>query len=162
MIRTATVLGLTSMAFLASCARNEPAAPPTGQPSVAGETEPTSKPLHASRRADISSIRLEEFFALHEAGMVMVFDARPAVFHAMGHIPGAISLPKDGCDKAILARNDEINAALAAGKTLVVYCTGLLCPDARAVAMRLAAYGHPARIFSGGLDAWRDAGMPTE
>jgi rhodanese-related sulfurtransferase len=92
----------------------------------------------------------------------MIFDARPAVFHAMGHIPGAISLPKNGCDEAILARGDEIRTALAGGRTLVVYCTGLLCPDARAVAMRLASYGHPARIFSGGWDAWRDAGMPTE
>ena len=34
--------------------------------------------------------------------------------------------------------------------------------DARAVAMHLSGFGYPSSIFSGGWDAWADAGMPEE
>ena len=120
------------------------------------------KPVRMNGRGEVSSISFEEFFQLHQAGQTLVFDARLPVFYHLGHIPGAINLPKNHCDKAIAAREGEIKQALAAGKTIVVYCSGPLCPDARTVARHISGFGHPASVFSGGWDAWREAGMPAE
>ena len=113
-------------------------------------------------RGEVTSISLEQFFLLQQSDKALIFDARPSFFYSLGHIPGAINLPKNNCDEAINARESEIKAAIANGKTLVVYCSSITCPDARAVAIHLSGFGYPASIFSGGWDAWKDAGMPTE
>jgi rhodanese-related sulfurtransferase len=112
--------------------------------------------------AKVTSIGFDGFFALHQEGKTLVFDSRPAYHHQLGHIPGAASLPKDVGPDAIAAVENDIKQALAAGKTIVVYCSGMLCADARTLARRLAAAGYPASVFSGGWDAWRDAGLPVE
>ncbi len=67
-----------------------------------------------------------------------------------------------GCDEAIHEKEAEIKSALAAGKTLVVYCSGPGCPDARTVAMHISGFGYPASVFSGGWKAWQEAELPTE
>lgn len=56
----------------------------------------------------------------------------------------------------------EIRAAKAAGKPVVFYCTDAACPDARAMAERLAAKGHDVSILEGGFAMWKEAGLPTE
>jgi rhodanese-related sulfurtransferase len=56
----------------------------------------------------------------------------------------------------------RLKSAVAAGKPIIVYCSGLLCPDARTVAIHISGYGHPAKIFSSGYDAWKKAGLPTD
>ena len=113
-------------------------------------------------RGKVSSISLTDFFPLHESGKVLLFDARPGFFYSLGHIPGAINLPKDGCDAQIDKRESELKAAIAAKKTIVIYCTNLLCPDARAVATHLADRGYSSAVLSGGWETWKDSGMPTE
>jgi rhodanese-related sulfurtransferase len=110
----------------------------------------------------VSSITLEDFFLLHQSGKVLVIDARPAIFHQFGHIPGSISIPAKNCDPLIARREALIKAAVADGKTIVTYCSGLMCPDARTVARQISSFGYPASVFSGGWDAWKEAGMPTE
>jgi len=153
-------LSLAAWLPLAACA---PTASEQAAPAAAEPRQPDfKKPVRMNGRGEISSISLEEFFQLHQSGMAMVFDARLPVFYQLGHIPGAINLPKQNCDAAINAREGEIKRALAEGKTIVVYCSGLLCPDARTVARHISGFGHPASVFSGGWDAWREAGMPTE
>ena len=174
MTRLRTILGAPVLALaLAACAE-KPAVPPLdGQatlakpgPAAQKSTEKKStykKPrIGMNERGDVSSISLEQFFLLHQSGKALVIDARPKFFYNLGHIPGAISLPKNNCDEQIAGREAEIKSALAAGKTIVVYCTGLTCPDARTVAMHIAGFGHSATIFSGGWNAWTDAGMPVE
>jgi rhodanese-related sulfurtransferase len=159
---------------LAACA-DKPAGPPfdgasnhtdpdpagTPRKAPAGEAE-YKKPIRMHDRGKISSISLEDFFMLHQSGKTLVIDARPAIFHQFGHIPGAISLPAKNCDPVIARREDEIKKAVADGKTIVTYCSGLLCPDARTVAAHISGFGYPASVFSGGWDAWKDAGMPVE
>jgi rhodanese-related sulfurtransferase len=153
-------LALAAFLPLAACA------PPAAEQEVPAAAEPPpaeyKKPVRMNGRGKLSSISLEEFFQLHQSGMAMVFDARLPVFYQLGHIPGAINLPKQNCDKAIAARENEIKRALAEGKTIVVYCSGLMCPDARTVARHISGFGHPASVFSGGWDAWSEAGMPAE
>ncbi|MFZ9940920.1 MAG: rhodanese-like domain-containing protein [Luteolibacter sp.] len=113
-------------------------------------------------RGEVSSISLDEMFALQSSGNALIFDARPGYLFHLGHIPGAESLPKSNCENAIDEMDERLKATVASGKTIVVYCSGLMCPDARAVAYHISGYGHPAKIFSGGYNAWKSAGLPTD
>ena len=111
-------------------------------------------------RGEVSSISLTGFFALQQSGKALIFDARAAFFYQLGHIPGAINLPKNHCDESIAARESEIKTALATGKSLIVYCSSITCPDARTVAIHISGFGYPVKIFSGGWEAWKEADLP--
>jgi rhodanese-related sulfurtransferase len=175
MTRRRTILGAPVLALaLAACAE-KPAKPPVdgaasgaNPAQAAAQNAPAKKPeykrppIGMNDRGDVSSISLEKFFLLHESGKALVFDARPKFFYNLGHVPGAISLPKNNCDEQIASHEQKIKSALAEGKSIVVYCTSLTCPDARTVAMHIAGFGYSSTIFSGGWDAWKDAGMPVE
>ena len=154
--------GLALALALASCAgpaRQTPTPPPQGPPPPAAKPE-SKKPVLMNRRGAVSSISLDDFFALQQSGKTLIFDARAAFFYQLGHIPGAINLSKNDCDQSIAARESEIKAALAAGKILIVYCSSITCPDARTVAIHLSGFGYPVRIFSGGWEAWKEADLP--
>jgi rhodanese-related sulfurtransferase len=163
MTRRWTRLLVPGIALAFTACATPPAKPPVKENAVIAQAKPKyKKPPRMNGRGEVSSISLEDFFALQESGKALIYDARPGFFYGLGHIPGAINLPKNNCDEKIAARESEIKSALAAGKTIVVYCTSLTCPDARAVAMHLSGFGYPATIYSGGWDAWKEAGMPTE
>ncbi len=165
MSRPGSILAAPLLAMALTACADKPAEAPAHKPAPGGTQEaekPYKKPIRMHDRGKISSISLEEFFLLHQSGKTLVIDARPTIFHQFGHIPGAISLPAKNCDPAIASREEEIKAALAEGKTIVTYCNGLLCPDARTVAMHISGFGYPASVFSGGWDAWKEAGMPVE
>jgi 3-mercaptopyruvate sulfurtransferase SseA len=157
------LLAVAGALLPASCADRveTPAAPPVRAEQAEAAPAFRKKP-RMNGRGEVTSIPLDKFFGLHQSGKVMVFDARLGFFHGLGHIPGAISLPLKNCDEAIHRREAEIKAALAAGKTIVVYCSGITCPDARSVARHLSGFGYPASVFSGGWDEWKSAGLPAE
>jgi rhodanese-related sulfurtransferase len=136
-------------------------APHAAAPAAAPNIKKDQK-RNAGITAKVSSIGLDELFILHQEGRLLLLDSRPAYYHQLGHIPGSLSLPKDGGTAAVGAMEDQLKQALASDRTIVVYCSGTLCADARTVARRIASAGYPARIFSGGWDAWRDAGLPVE
>ncbi len=143
---------------LASCAQPARQAAVQETPAAA-----VKKPVRMNGRGKITSISLTELFALQQAGQVLLYDARPAFFYALGHLPGALNLPKSSdCDAEISKRETEIKAALAAKKTIVIYCTNLTCPDARTIAIHLAGFGYPSSTLTGGWDAWKESGLPTE
>lgn len=150
-----------------SCApqSTEPSKPaPAAKKQAAPETSPAppKKKPRLNGRGKVSSISVEDFFVLQQSGSVLLYDARPAFFYKLGHIPGAISMPKNRSEWDIPAREAEIKVAIAAKKTIVVYCTNFACPDARTVARRLAGYGYSSSTLTGGWDSWKDAGLPTE
>jgi 3-mercaptopyruvate sulfurtransferase SseA len=150
---------------LTACADKHADTPPTsGSPEKTPQQSEKKykKPIRMHDRGKVSSISLEDFFLLQQSGKTLIIDARPTIFHQFGHIPGAISIPAKNCDPVIAGREEEIKKAIADGKTIVTYCSGLLCPDARTVAMHISGFGYPASVFSGGWDAWKDAGMPVE
>lgn len=151
---------------LGSCAdsaKEPPASPPVATRSTSPAAKPESKkPVRMNGRGTISTISLGDFFALQQSGTALILDARPSFFYHLGHIPGAVNLPKNRCDEAIAAREATIKTALAAGKSIVVYCSSSTCPDARSVAIHLSGFGYPSRIFTGGWEAWREADMPGE
>ena len=124
--------------------------------------EKARPPKAAERRGRLSAIPLEVLFAKQQSGEVLIYDVRPAFIAAFGKIPGAISWPKSEFAKQLPAREPEIRRAATAGKVVVLYCTDAACPDARAVAEKLAARGHDVSVLEGGYAAWKDAGMETE
>jgi rhodanese-related sulfurtransferase len=161
MLMAALAAGLATQACTPAPTEAPPPTAPA-RPTAAPVGKKAKKPAAASVSEKVTSIGFDGFFALHQEGKALVFDSRPAYHHQLGHIPGAVSLPKDAGPDAIAAVENDIKQALAAGKTIVVYCSGMLCADARTVARRIAAAGYPASVFSGGWDAWTDAGLPVE
>ncbi|MGA0845984.1 MAG: rhodanese-like domain-containing protein [Luteolibacter sp.] len=159
----ATLLGL------ASCISRE-ADPTKHQQTQLNSADPSSNTANSQtaekptqrKRGEVSSIGFDEFFQLHQADKTLPIDARPSYFYHLGHIPGAINLPKSVEIEPNTALIQQLNRASNEERALVVYCNGLLCPDARTIARRLARIGFDTYIFSGGWNAWTDAGLPPE
>lgn len=143
-------------------APQQPPAPPTNKKEEPKATPPAKKRLKPNERGSVSSISLTKLFELQQTGNILIYDARPSVLFRQGHIPGAINMPKSICDDVIQVRQPELKAAKAAGKQIVVYCSGTLCADARTVAHHLASAGYSSSTFSGGWDEWKAAELPTE
>jgi rhodanese-related sulfurtransferase len=139
---------------LASCG-HEPAPAPV-------KPKPKPAPTGVTRKGMVTAMDLSTLLQLQQSNRVLLYDARPAVIYTFGHLPGAISLPRQSSTDEITAHEPEIKAALAAGKNVVVYCTDAACPDAGAVADRLAARGYLVSVLEGGFHAWKDAGLPIE
>ena len=167
MIRARYIIALLAMALAHTACAPKPQPHGDDQPvhilNQATNPKPkTKKPVRMNGRGDVSSISLEEMFALQGSGNALIFDARPGYLFLLGHIPGAESLPKSDCENSIAKIDERLKSTVAAGKPIIVYCSGIMCPDARTVAMHISGYGHPAKIFSGGYDAWKKAGLPTD
>lgn len=87
---------------------------------------------------------------------VLFIDPRPLEEYTAGHIPGAIHLRLPDVDE-----NDP-DPALSKYKVLVVYGNNPGSPVAKAMVKLLLRSGFKeARWFQGGMDAWREAGMPV-
>jgi rhodanese-related sulfurtransferase len=110
----------------------------------------------------VTAVSVADFFVLQQSESVLTLDARPGFYFNLGHIPGAIHLPKSDFSARFPKREKEIKAALAAGKTIVIYCTDLQCPDARALATRLAQSGYSSSVLTGGWAAWKESGLLVE
>lgn len=112
---------------------------------------------------EISSLSFEQLFLLQECGKTYLIDARHPWFFEQGRIPGAINLPADeSLGEVIPERMPVLRQATDEGRTLVVYCDGFGCKDARTVARHLAAAGLDVALFGGGWKAWKKMGMATE
>jgi rhodanese-related sulfurtransferase len=87
----------------------------------------------------------------------VLVDALPAIAYAGAHLPGATNIPP--------ARVDELAARRIPDEDteVVVYCANPDCESSIEVGHRLLELGYRnVRHFSGGKQAWRDAGLPLE
>jgi rhodanese-related sulfurtransferase len=84
-----------------------------------------------------------------EAGAILI-DIRDADEHAREKIPGALNVP--------LARIDGLATA---DRPLVFHCRSGMRTQANAAALREAARGMPCYLLEGGIDGWRQAGLPV-
>lgn len=85
---------------------------------------------------------------------VTLLDVRPESEFAMGHIPGAVSLPLQELKRRLkdLPRDREI----------VAYCRGPYCILSFEAVALLRKQGFTVRRFADGLPEWRAAGMQVE
>ncbi len=139
---------------VAAPAESTPAAPP---PETRPERKPEPQP--APRRGKVSSIAIDQIFPLRLEGRVLMVDVRRKLFHQLGHIDGSINLPLVDFENAYPGVKPQLEAAVAAGKVIVVYCQNETCPDSRTTADALAARGFDVAVYRGGLDEWRAVGV---
>lgn len=148
------VVCAAACAALASCHRE---LPPPVKPVPAAKPKTAEKPV-----ARVTTIDMTTFFSLREADKVLVYDVRPVWMYNVSHIAGAQSWSGSALVEQFAQRDAEMKAARAAGKTVVLYCTNAKCQDSRAVAKWLASQGHATAVLDGGIEAWKEAGLPVE
>jgi len=100
-------------------------------------------------------VELPRLFDMLVKKSCLLIDVRPGLIHTLGHIPGSLSLPKKSFEAKFAKVKPEIEAALAAGQTVVLYCADVNCPDGYAVGKLLAAKGYSTSIYKGGWDQWK-------
>ena len=149
--------------LLLGCATDEPAGAPTAPsesttPEVADQV-PEKEPKAVPKPGVITEIDLGYLLELRDDGKVLLIDVRPSLFHAMGHIPGAVSLPKKKFEAVWPEQEAQVAAAVAAGKVVVLYCANSRCPDGYAVAKMLAPKGYDVSIYKNGWEEWKMAGF---
>jgi len=84
---------------------------------------------------------------------VQVIDVRQRDAYDEGHIPGAVSLPKDQWAKPNGLAKDRVN---------VFYCYSQVCHLAPAAALHFARQGYSVMELEGGFDAWEKYQMAVE
>jgi rhodanese-related sulfurtransferase len=114
-----------------------------------------------AREAIPESLTLEQFQACVAGRKVLILDARPELFHRIGHVPGSIALPRDEFETYYKKHQAELERDKA--QPLVIYCSGGSCEDSGLVSETLRKLGYTnVGIFRGGWDEWTHAGLPEE
>jgi rhodanese-related sulfurtransferase len=106
----------------------------------------------------LAEISRDELWGKIERGEEFVLvDALAPISYAGAHLPGAINIPESSVDRLCARRIPDLDS------DVVVYCANPSCDSSVNVAMRLQELGYRnVRHFSGGKEAWRDAGLPLE
>jgi rhodanese-related sulfurtransferase/DNA-binding transcriptional ArsR family regulator len=116
------------------------------------EVEQVVRDYFAARDA-LEPVSREELVTRSERGEVVILDVRPAQEFAAGHIPGALSVPVDELEAALVH--------LPPGREIVAYCRGPYCVLAPQAVERLRAHGYRVRRLADGFPEWRLAGLPV-
>lgn len=115
------------------------------------DVEQVVRDYFAARDA-LEPVGREELVTRAELGDVVILDVRPVPEFAAGHIPGAVSVPLDELDTALIHLPRE--------REIVAYCRGPYCVLAPQAVERLRARGYRARRLADGFPEWRLAGLP--
>lgn len=107
---------------------------------------------------DVDRDEMQKISSNHVA---LILDARPEIFYRFGHIPSALSLPRDDFEKQYQVLQSTLQSHRA--EPMVVYCSGSDCHDSQMVADALQKLGYPhVRLFRGGWNDWENASLPEE
>ena len=107
---------------------------------------------------DVERPEMQKLSASHAA---LILDARPEIFYRLGHIPSALSLPRDDFEKQYQALQSDLQSHR--GNPLIVYCSSSDCHDSQMVADALQKLGYAhIRLFRGGWSDWESANLPEE
>jgi rhodanese-related sulfurtransferase len=97
------------------------------------------------------SVALEKFQSLE----IVFIDARPMEEFALGHIPGAVSIPFQSLEEQFLT----IGRLIDSGKELVVYCKNRECDDSLLLAIELQTMGCSNLVlYVDGFELWKKHG----
>lgn len=106
-------------------------------------------------------IGLEEFRAISEGGKGIILDARAEIFHRLGHVPNALSLPREDFQNAYARHRNILEADKSA--LLAIYCSSSSCEDSDLLRKALRGLGYVrVTVFKGGWSAWKAAGLPEK
>lgn len=102
-------------------------------------------------------ITLEKVLEMKENGEPFTLvDTLPENFFKDCHLPGAINIPsKDIAQEAEKKIDRNI--------PVVTYCAGYTCPVSTRAAKKLLEMGYSQVFdFKGGIEIWKEAGLPLE
>jgi rhodanese-related sulfurtransferase len=106
-------------------------------------------------------LSFEEFSSYVESKRGLVLDARPEIFHRLGHVPGALSLPRDDFETGYASLKGKLEADRS--QPIVIYCSSASCEDSGLVKKSLSALGFiNIALFEGGWSDWTNAKKPEE
>lgn len=153
--RTANLLAVCLI--ISSCSEPEDKPIPPLNPPIPKVEPPAPVVEKPITPGTITRMPLGNLYQLTQGYAVLIFDVRPTAKYKMGHIPGAISFPKENFDKDIAKHEVMIKSAIKNQTPVVVYCTDLACPDALTVATQLSQRGHNVSVLQGGYESWKAA-----
>jgi len=107
------------------------------------------------------ALTLAEFVTQVEKAEVLILDVRPKLFYRLGHVPGAVSLPRNDF-QAVYA---EISDTLVnhQNRPVILHCASVDCEDAELVRDALSKLGYrKLSIFPGGWSEWHENGHKVE
>ena len=107
----------------------------------------------------VSELPIEKVFELQQTGSILLIDTRSTVFYNLGHIDGAHSLPLKSFKKRFESSRSALDAAVAEGKKIVIYCQSEKCSDSYKMAQALSKSGYKVSIFKGGWELWKMSGL---
>jgi rhodanese-related sulfurtransferase len=106
-------------------------------------------------------VSLDEMKRISATRGAVILDARPEIFYRLGHIPSALSLPRDDFEKTYHALEPLLQSYR--DTVMIVYCAGQECEDSQMVGDALASLGYPhVRLFRGGWSDWEGGDLPEE
>ncbi len=108
---------------------------------------------YLGNREGLKAVSRHELLTRMRRGEVILWDVRPRLEYAEGHIPGARSVP--------LAQLEEALASLPDDANVVAYCRGPFCAYADEAVRRIRALGVEAQRLEAGFPEWRRAGLPV-
>ena len=93
-----------------------------------------------------------------DSGSALFVDVRSREMFAVGHIPGAVSLPIGEFDTLVEAFAEEVPR----DKPIVTYCSGRLCQDSHTAAQLLMERGFEnVVVYIDGFPGWMENGYPV-
>ena len=111
--------------------------------------------------AEVASISVDEALELVDGGDAVFVDVRERAEHDAGAIAGAVAAPRGFLEFIADPTSPMHNAALSAGKRLVIYCASGGRSALAAKTLQDMGIG-PVVNLTGGFQAWTEAGGPTE
>ncbi len=106
-------------------------------------------------------VRLDEMRQISAQHAALILDARPEIFYRVGHIPSALSLPRDDFENQYRAMEPALRRHR--DQTVIVYCSSRDCEDSQLVGDALAHLGYVhVRLFRGGWSDWENGNLPEE
>jgi ArsR family transcriptional regulator len=109
---------------------------------------------HFRARDELEAVTRTELMQRMKRGLVTLIDVRPEDEFALGHVPGARSVP--------LAALKRHVAKLDRGTEIIAYCRGPYCVLSFEAVAQLRKLGFEARRLEDGLPEWKAAGLPVE
>jgi rhodanese-related sulfurtransferase len=102
-------------------------------------------------RDNLEAVSRDELLRRSRAGTVTILDVRPEDEFGLGHLPGAVNIPRG----ALESRLSELDPS----KEIVAYCRGPYCVLSYEAVAALRKRGFTARRLEDGLPEWRAAGL---
>jgi rhodanese-related sulfurtransferase len=106
-----------------------------------------------SRKVAFTTGPVEVSHQIEDGENINIVDVRAAEDYEKGHIPGALSLPKERWDTMACLRKDALN---------ILYCYTATCHLAAKAAVGFAAEGYQVMEMDGGFEAWKQNKLKVE